>query len=151
MTTLYFCLARSPECKREHQFQPNINDNTALLSRPIARMARASLQTKSTTILHFCQARSPECKREHEFQPVRSFFKRVGGIGGNPNNPPRGLPPHRRVNSRRPYKRTCMGLSGGLPLTGGMVAAISRPEDNPPTKNLYSYSLSLLHLSKTAL
>ena len=31
LTVLHFCLARSPECKREHQFQPKVDNSTALL------------------------------------------------------------------------------------------------------------------------
>jgi hypothetical protein len=37
-------LAGSPECKREHQFQPKVNDNATLFFSGIARMqARASI------------------------------------------------------------------------------------------------------------
>ena len=47
-TILHFRLARSPECKRNHQFQQKVNDNTTLSSSPIARMqARPSIPTKS--------------------------------------------------------------------------------------------------------
>jgi len=52
-------LAGSPECKREHQFQPKVNDNATLFL-----------------------AESPECKREHQFKPksddnATSFPSRV--------------------------------------------------------------------------